>query len=508
MEYDKNIENKILTENLLPKGEQNNNIDMELNGSSNVIVNENYRRSADKDFDQLHPAVVKLKAAAENGSSVKNRNTEPNNNERPHPKTTYLETLMHLFKGNVGPGCLAMADAVKNGGLILAPILTLFLGIVCVHVQHILLQCSKEMQIKYDLAESPDYAETVELVFASSDNQKCTKYAKTMKAICNAFICITQLGFCCIYFLFIGTNLKQVLDFYGLRIPFGLLVAIILIPIWLSSLIRNLKYLAPCSGIANVCMITGLVISYYYSLQDLPPITERNFMPHDIRTLPLFFGTVIFAFEGIALVLPLQNAMKKPQNFSKCFGVLNVGMVIVSGIFVSFGTIGYLKYGEDTKASLTLNLPTDEILAQSVKLAIALGVLLGYAIQFFVAMQIMFPNIRQNFKFSDRNPIISELIFRTLMVLITFTIAVLIPELDLLLSLIGSVCSTVLALVLPPLMELIITSSCENNNRSKFVIIKNFIILLISLLGFLTGGFEALSAILQKMFSNEIFETT
>jgi solute carrier family 36 (proton-coupled amino acid transporter) len=108
-------------------------------------------------------------------------------------------------------------------------------------------------------------------------------------------------------------------------------------------------------------MITGLVISYYYSSQDLPHISERNYLPPNLHSLPLFFGTAIFAFEGIALVLPLQNAMKKPKNFSRCLGVLNVGMVFVTGIFISFGAIGYWKYGEATEGSLTLNLPTNEM---------------------------------------------------------------------------------------------------------------------------------------------------
>jgi solute carrier family 36 (proton-coupled amino acid transporter) len=109
-------------------------------------------------------------------------------------------------------------------------------------------------------------------------------------------------------------------------------------------------------------MITGLIICYYYSTQDLPPLTERNFLPKNLfHQLPLFFGTTIFAFEGIALVLPLQNAMRKPQSFSKVLGVLNVGMVFVTAIYISFGAIGYWKYGEDTEGSLTLNLPTNEM---------------------------------------------------------------------------------------------------------------------------------------------------
>jgi len=118
---------------------------------------------------------------------------------------------------------------------------------------------------------------------------------------------------------------------------------------------------APCSGIANICMLTGLVISFYYSAQDLPNISERHLVPQNIHQLPLFFGTAVFAFEGIALVLPLQNAMKKPDNFGKCLGVLNVGMVFICMIFTSFGCIGYWKYGDETEGSLTLNLPTDQM---------------------------------------------------------------------------------------------------------------------------------------------------
>lgn len=57
----------------------------------------------------------------------------------PEPKaTSYVETLTHYIKANLGTGFFAMGDAFKNGGLILAPILTLFIGIVALHTQHIL----------------------------------------------------------------------------------------------------------------------------------------------------------------------------------------------------------------------------------------------------------------------------------------------------------------------------------------------------------------------------------
>lgn len=75
----------------------------------------------------------------------------------------------------------------------------------------------------------------------------------------------------------------------------------VLLPMLLPSLIRNLKLLAPFSAVANVCMAGGIGVVFYYILQDVPSISERDYVG-TVSTLPLYFGTAMFAFEGIALV--------------------------------------------------------------------------------------------------------------------------------------------------------------------------------------------------------------
>lgn len=57
--------------------------------------------------------------------------------------------------------------------------------------------------------DSPDFAETVELCFIHGP-PKAKKYSRLMKFLVNFFICLTQLGFCCVYFVFIDKNLQQV----------------------------------------------------------------------------------------------------------------------------------------------------------------------------------------------------------------------------------------------------------------------------------------------------------
>jgi Transmembrane amino acid transporter protein. len=58
-------------------------------------------------------------------------------------------------------------------------------------------------------------------------------------------------------------------------------------------------------------------------------------------------------------VLPIENSMKKPGHFLGKFGVLNIAMAVVISFYGMVGYCGYLKYGEDTKGSITLNLPKD-----------------------------------------------------------------------------------------------------------------------------------------------------
>lgn len=157
------------------------------------------------------------------------------------PPISYAETIVHLLKGNIGIGYFAISEAIKNCGLILGPLFIVLIALICVHVQHILISCAEEMQELYQMKDKPDYAQTVEMCFVS--NLRWRKSAGLAKGICNGFICVTQLGFCSVYLLFFGTSLKEVLSYHGYDYSIFVLVAILVIPILITSLITDLKYI-------------------------------------------------------------------------------------------------------------------------------------------------------------------------------------------------------------------------------------------------------------------------
>merc|ERR1719225_2181935 len=216
------------------------------------------------------------------------------------------------------------------------------------------------------------------------------RWAGKARRVVEVFLCITQLGFCCIYFVFVSQNLEQIFNHWYGEMDYHLYMLIILVPMALLACVRNLKYLSPVSMLANLLQFIGLGIIFYYLLQDLPYSWERKSFS-SWGQLPLYFGTAIYAFEGIGVVLPLENQMRTPQEMRGWNGVLNTSMILVSCLYIAVGFFGYLKYGENVTGSITLNLPVGQFLATLVKIMMSLSVFFTYALQFYVPVEIILP---------------------------------------------------------------------------------------------------------------------
>lgn len=73
-------------------------------------------------------------------------------------------------------------------------------------------------------------------------------------------------------------------------------------------------------------------------------------------------------------------------------------------------------------------------------------------------------------------------------------IAELVPKLSLFISLIGSFCSSALALGFPPLIQTI-----SQGTGSWLWMTKNCVIFLLALLGFVTGTYESMSNLVREL---------
>lgn len=433
-----------------------------------------------------------LPLVAETTKDVENGGYNPFEHRRLTHPTTDVETLIHLLKGSLGTGILAMPLAFLNAGLFFGLVATFIIGTVCTYCIHILVKCAHILSQRMKVP-SLGFADVAEVAFLAGP-PSLQKFSGLSRGIINLFLVVDLIGCCCVYIVFVTKNLKQVIDLHvDNEIDLGYYMLALLPLLIVMNLVRNLKYLAPFSMVANVLIGTGMGITFYYIFQDLPSVSSRPQFA-TWSQLPLFFGTAIFALEGIGVVMPLENNMKTPHHFIGCPGVLNIGMFCVVLLYSTVGFFGYLKYGPETAGSITLNLP-DNLLAQSVKVMIAIAIFLTYSLQFYVPMEIIWKSLKHRF---TSHPLLVEYSIRIVLVCFTVAVAIAIPNLGPFISLVGAVCLSTLGLMFPSIIELVVCWDSPGLGKWNWVLWKNILIIMFGILGFVTGTYTSIHEIILE----------
>lgn len=182
-------------------------------------------------------------------------------------------------------------------------------------------------------------------------------------------------------------------------------------------------------------------------------------------------------------------------------GVLNTSMTIVTCLYIAVGFFGYLKYGEDVLGSITLNLPVEQWHAQYAILLNAIVVFMSYSLQFYVPISLILPSIKCHISKKWHQE--AELVLRFVLVLLTFALAAAIPHLDMFISLVGSISSSTLALMAPPIIHsLTYWSDLKSSKYGVLLILRNLFIFCLGFVGFIAGGFVSLSNIIEYLSRN------
>ncbi|CAB0016874.1 unnamed protein product [Nesidiocoris tenuis] len=422
------------------------------------------------------------------------------NREVKHP-TTYWETLIHMLKASLGTGILAMPAAFSNAGWLVATIGTMVIGLICTYSIHMLISSEYEL-CKRKKQPSMTYPATAQAAVEEGP-EKLRWLSPYVPHICNVFLLLYQIGSCCIYVVFMASNIKDVVDYYQTAdgkevIDIRWYMLMLLIPLILASWIRNLKYLAPLSSLANAATVVSFAIIFYYMFDGLPPLTDRASVG-SAKGFPLFFGTVLFAMEAIGVVMPLENEMKKPKKFNSTFGVLNIAMIPITLLYTFVGFFGYLKYGAEVKGALTLSLPLDKYPAQASRLLLAFAMFITHALACYVAFDIVWRNYLE--PRATKRKLLKEYILRTSLAFITFLFAAIIPYLELFISLIGALCLATMGLSMPAIIQLF--TYWYDMQGTKFILwsCKNYFIIFVACCGFVIGTWTSLQEIIEKVLA-------
>ncbi|KAF6209944.1 hypothetical protein GE061_015698 [Apolygus lucorum] len=414
-----------------------------------------------------------------------------------HP-TTYFESVNHLLKACLGTGILAMPSAFNQSGWLVGTIGTIGIGIVCTYLVHLLLEAEAEL-CRRKKVRNMTYHTTAQAAFEEGP-QNLRWLAPYMPYVTKFLFLFAIVGGCCIYIVFIATNIKAVADHfldqeYHFHVRWFMFAQ--LPPLVFLAWIRNLKFLAPLSSIGTVLTIVGFGIVFYYMFQDLPSVSTRK--PFGTwGGLTLFFVTAMFALEAMSVIMPLKNEMKNPKRFGSAFGVLNVAMVPNLMMFLSVGFVGFLKYGPEVKASITLNMPEGEILAEMSRVMLALAIFITLPLAGYMGFDIAWNQFLS--QRIEKNKLFKEYCLRTGLVVTEVFMAATIPHLDLVISLVGAVTITTLGLAFPAIFHLITFWNDRRGLKFFFWSLYHFVIIFVAAVGLVVGTSTSLKEVVHRIF--------
>ncbi|XP_069129219.1 proton-coupled amino acid transporter 2-like [Argopecten irradians] len=223
-----------------------------------------------------------------------------------------------------------------------------------------IIRCAQYLCKRFNV-QSLDYADV--FGYSVSIGPKFSRnFGKETKTIVAATVSAATIGYCIVYVSLAASYMQQLIqmhvdDHFNLRSSV-LVFCVMLIPI---SLTTTLTLLAPFSTLGNVVNIINLAAILEYVCRDLPNIDSRPWFHSETEQpglLLIAISNLMFSFEGIGSVLPIENRLIDKESYGGWNGLACLGMTIVVSMYTGFGFFGLLKFGEKTQPSLLLNLPS------------------------------------------------------------------------------------------------------------------------------------------------------
>lgn len=123
-------------------------------------------------------------------------------------KTNYGQSLMHMIKGNLGTGILAMPASFAHAGLATASIGMPILCLICTYCVHLLVNSSRHLEGKTK-ATKFNYSSLAKHSFQFGPAWMRSS-SQLMCRLVDAILLVAQIGVCCVYLVFVTDNLVSV----------------------------------------------------------------------------------------------------------------------------------------------------------------------------------------------------------------------------------------------------------------------------------------------------------
>jgi proton-coupled amino acid transporter len=250
-------------------------------------------------------------------------------------------------------------------------------------------------------------------------------------------------------------------------------------------MLPNLKALAPVTAVGTTLLLLGLallsvVVAFAWPQRPTEAITPTW------SQIPLALCAILYSYEGICLVLPIESSTKGGSNF---LSVFVSAMATAATIFALVASLCVAAFGAVTNGSITAFL-LEQIDATgdpnhwkpwllAANAAVSMSVLVTYPLQLFPVLELltrvndatlvaqeeleMTPSMDTEDDDDGPAGVVLEDIpqpatfswrLRLTLVLLTYVMAAVVPNVQALIALAGALAGSSTALLIPPVLEL------------------------------------------------------
>ncbi|KAJ3679669.1 hypothetical protein LUZ60_017680 [Juncus effusus] len=382
---------------------------------------------------------------------------------------SFAKTCFNGLNALSGVGLLSIPYALSQGGW-LSLILLFIVSIICCYTGILLQRC---MDTNLNIRTYPQIG--------------LRAFGRTGKLLVSIFMYL-ELYIVAVGFLILeGDNLDNLFPNTSVKILntslegkqlFVILVAIVILP---TTWLRRLELLAYVSASGVLASVIVVICVFWSATFDGVGFGGKQRWIN-FKGLPTTVGLYAFCYCGHAIFPTLCTSMKEKSKFSK---VMVVCFILCTLNYASMAILGYLMYGEDVKSQVTLNLPVGKL---SSRLAIYTTLINPFT-KYALMVTPVANAIEERFLLGNKRSI--SLLIRTLVVLSTVILALLVPFFGYLMALVGSLLSVIVSFLLPCICYLKIFG-IERCRMAELVLICGILVL-----GLLVATMGTYSSIMQ-----------